>query len=387
MDAKFFKAQVVNGQISKEKQVFTIRHDYHIDGNFFTGKIAYNAYGLVTEIYYPNNKGAYYLKDNYYYNEYNNVIKAVMTMLELNDSIVLKMTYDPKGHLLTTRWNKQSVPIKGWFKKLFYKYFSRDLVDEDYHRYFLSSENDLKGIQEAEFDSITLINNHYFELFDAKGNLLKEKYRYVDTTQIGPLEPKTIDTITVQWEYEYFENGLLKNKRKNVEKRSLQKGLPPMRMYDNSITTWEYNYNSKDKIKEEIKIIEQKPSKTGFLKIKGNTRTFKRTHEYLDGDKKHVIYTYDDKGALEYVTTKIFDEAHKLIEIIVEGDKRKSVDRYDERGNHTSHALFKKNKKISEFTAKYTYDSYGNWISCMLSDNQKNKPQYVLIERTIDYYQ
>ncbi|GAA3579342.1 hypothetical protein GCM10022395_29990 [Snuella lapsa] len=386
IDAKLFKVEVTNGQIIKEKPVFKIRSDYPIRENFFTGKIVYNERGLATEIYYPNNKGAYYLKDNYYYDENQNVVKAVMTMFELNDSIVLKMTYDSLGRLEKTRWNKRSVPIKGWFKKIFYKYLSRDLTDEDYHRYYLSNDDTTADLQLAEYDNIALKNNHHFELFDERGSLLKEKYMYVDTTQIGPLDPKTIDTIAVQLEYEYLENGLLKNKKQILEKRALQKGIPPMKMFDKSMTTWKYKYTEGDKIKEEIKIVEQMPSKAGFLKIKGSIKTFKRAHEYVDNNEKHVIYDYDDKGALEYTTTKIFNTDHQLMEMIVEGEKRKSIDIYNEKGNHISHALFKKDKKVSEFTAQYTYDPEGNWITCVLSDSEKNEPLYMLIERTIDYY-
>ncbi|WP_242156242.1 hypothetical protein [Aestuariivivens sediminis] len=385
-ETKLYKVTFLNGEMFKEKPVFTIRAGYPIRENFFTGKMVYTEDGLTSEIYYPNNKGEYYLKDNYYYDNNQHVVKAVMTMFELQDSVVLNMSYDALGRLEKTRWNKRAVPIKGWFNKLFYKYFSKDLTDEDFHRYYLSDQDSLNHITERTFDTLELWKNHHFELFDAQGHLLKEKLMYVDTTQMGPLYPKTIDTITVQWEYDYLENGLLKMKKKSLEKRSLQKGLPPVRMHDMSITTWEYNYTEDDNLKEEIKIVEQMPSKTGFLKIKGTTRTFKRTHDYLDHNKKHIIYTYDDKGNLEYTTTEIFNDAHQLMEFLEAAGTRKSVDKYNDKGNHISHTVFKKDKKVSEIMAKYTYNTHGDWIECLLSDHEKNQPLYILVERTLEYY-
>ncbi|WP_223551839.1 hypothetical protein [Aestuariivivens sp. NBU2969] len=386
IEIKLFKASVVNGQVKKGEPIYKIKPRYPISGDFNTGKIEYDRNGLIKDIYYPNNKGEYHLRENYDYNENNQVVKAKMTMLELNDSIVLRISYDSLGRIEKTRWNKHAVPLKGWLNNLFYKYWSKDLTDEDYQRYYLSNNDSLNHTIETEFEDIAPLNNHHFELLDTEGNVLKEKYMYIDTTQLGPLHPKTIDTITIQWEYQYIDNGLLSEEKKSIEKKSLEKGLPPIRSYDKRIITLNYKYIDDNKVKEEIKTVEQMPSKTGFLKIKGSVKTFKRVHDYLDNSKKHMIYTYDDKGDVEYTITEVYSMDEKLVEYTKDWGKRKSIDMYNEKGNHTVHTVYRKNKKISESTAKYTYNEHGDWVECVLFDSQKNDPLYIIAERTIEYY-
>ncbi|WP_242091978.1 hypothetical protein [Aestuariivivens sediminicola] len=386
LEIKLYKANVSNDQVIKGDPIYKIRPRYPISGDFNTGKIEYDPYGRVTAIYYPNNKGDYHIKDTYTYNEKDQVVKAKMTLFELQDSIILNIAYDSLGRIEKTRWNKHTFPVKGWLHKLFYKYWSKDLTDEDYHRYYLSYNDSLNQLTETEFNNSIPKNDHYFELRDAQGNLLKEKYRYIDTTQMGPLQPKIIDTITVLREYQYTSSGLLKTDKRSVEKRSLQKGLPNVKSYDKSIVTFNYTYNDDDKVREEIKTVEQLPSKSGFIKIKGSMKTFRRVHEYPDNGKKHIVYTYDDKGNLEYSTTRVYGSDDKLIEYVEDYGKRKSIDRYNERGDHTVHIVLRKNKKISESTARYTYNDHGDWTTCLLYHNQKDDPLYFLVERTIVYY-
>jgi hypothetical protein len=376
IENKVFKAKKSKGRIIRGNQIFnTSVLPITID----LSKKEYDQDGLLLNTYYPNSKGKYFAEEKNYYNDQQELIRNVIVVFDLNDSIVSTMTRDSKGNILKIISDKNTIGDKGWFNKSYVAPYG----NQEYFNFYLTSNDSINLIVKEEFNKKyeeLKFNIHQFcRLIDVDNDILINKVSYLTVPLIPPLDNQ-MDTINERYEYIKGENKKIKEFLNTKERKSFYKGKTRMTI---NTTKEIYNYNLQDSLIE--KTITVSNYQEHFSKGKEPTtfeKVYKETYEYLDKSVK--TYYYDENGNIERTRTVVLKPEK---EEIYEWENKKRIFKYNEKGNLTSikEISTEKNKTNRDIQFQYTYNDYGDWTSCVYYNNLKGKPQFIE-ERVIEYY-
>jgi len=348
-------------------------------------KKEYDDKGVLKKVYYMDHNFEYKVIEKITHNEQNNISKIVYQIAKYNDSLVIDFTYDIKENLEKIRINKSEVGGDTWFSELFGKRYYLKYKDTDCHNYYLTDNDSLNRIKTIEFETIGLINDHSYNLFDFQNNLVLKRELFVKNTNEGSLLPKKIDTIIVTTKFKYNSVNLILEKCETYDRRIENKGYLKNRCYV-------YEYTNDNQLKLAVKTEEYDQLNAGFNKIEGRKVIFKDVHEYFDQKTKHVIYFYNNyynnnELKLLETVTEIYSSEGNLKEKILEMRNKRIESKFDDNANLIAYTVtnIKRNKRIEDYRLEYIFNKQGDWIERIHFDELKNKPLYIE-KRMIEYY-
>ncbi|WP_228850326.1 hypothetical protein [Aegicerativicinus sediminis] len=376
-----YKAERENGEIVKgEPYKASFFQDYYPISFESPSMEEYDELGQLKKVCNFDVNREIVTVEKYHYNQGKKLIKFVGFVPKFQDSLVMDWTYDHKGNFETLRVSKQELTGDTWFSSIFGKFYYSKYRDSDCHNFYLSTNDSLNNIKRIEFDSLKLIKDHLYKLYDTANNLVSERELIVKNAFEGTLHPKRWDTTLVRKEYKFNNDSKIKEMIATyMRSRENDGGLKKQKLV--------YIYTADNKLSEVIDSLEYYPLKAGFTKVKARWLTKKEVHEYLDNGTKHIVSFFDEKDELEERDTEIFYSNDELKEMIREQRNRKEILTYDVGGNLISYIRLniKKNKKLYDFVLDREYNEMGDWVKCVHIDNLKGRA-LLIEERVIEYY-
>ena len=331
------------------------------------------------------------IKTEYSYGKNDSISKMKVEFIgQLKDTVVRDtlakfFIYDEKNNIKEIYKSKAYITMGDYFGRT-YSFGPPRL----YYNFYLINKYDSDSLVRSSYNQLEIKDFEVKRLFDLKNRILEQE------------EMTTSENNFVKRSYN--EIGQL-SKVTKIEKT--KEGMNIVTFNKN----WLYNYTNTGRLKEEK--YSQKYA-VGIFKIGSNSKilNFDRNtiYEYMDNERTHIISTFINDKLIKRTTKKLSEngvvlnqksityqgkkEVERLCinyydsgikkEVIEQKGKKISTEKYNEQGDLIHSISYRKDKKISEHSRKYKYNSNGDWIQIIYFDDQGLPTN--IDERSIQYY-